>query len=540
MNKTIQKIAFIAGIILIITGLIVYSIYPMIIGGPITSIVGLLIVIAYVYYNWADIKDSISVRSAKYGTNTVIFIFVVLCIVLLLNILGKNYRLKYDATTAKVNTLSQQTKNIIKNLKKPMEIIGFIPSKDATSKATFMDFCDSYTYISGGKIQCKIIDPNKNPGLAKKFHIITGGKIVYGIQNEDDYTRAEFLSEEDLTSAIIRLTSNIKKVIYFTSGHGEGDITSDKQDQYNKLQIKLTDIGYKTDVMYPNFKNIPQDCTVLVIVGPTSEFMTQEIEAIEAYLNKGGSALILIDPLTKTGLEDMLVKWGLIIHDTIVVDYFSNMNDNPLIPVIAKYTVKHPIIISESGSVIPLTFFTLARSMRYMSKLIPDVTFSPLLTTTGGSNYSYGETNLKAYKEKSEYEYNRNEDLNGPLALAFVLTKNIHTEKENDSEAKADNKQETKKDKEKPLQGKIVVIGDSNFVNNASIDYYGNSVLALNSINWLSGDDELISIERPTTKPNIISLTNQQKKLIYYICVILLPGIMFFTGILIWWKRRKG
>ena len=125
-------------------------------------------------------------------------------------------------------------------------------------------------------------------------------------------------------------------------------------------------------------------------------------------------------------------------------------------------------------------------------------------------------------------EFNAKEDIIGPLTMAFAATKII------------EKPEVTKKGKkEGGIISKLVVVGDSSFVNNVNLDFADNNTLFLNMINWLCDDEDLISIERPKSKANIIKLLHNTRKLFYYLFLGLIPGIIFFTGLYIWWKKRK-
>lgn len=538
MSKLLLKISCYIGIALIIIGLLIYGVFPLIPGGPVTAIVGVILVGIYVYTNRKELRDSISVRSAKYGTNTIVFIATIFLIITLINTISGMYKLKLDTTMYKSNSLSAQTKKIISNLKNHIEILGFIPKKDTATKKTFKDFCDNYNYTSGGKITCRILDPDKHPGLAKKFHVSSDQEQVYGFQTGETYTKADTLIEEAFTSAIFRIERNIKKKIYFTKGHGEGEIVSDKEYQFSKLAMKLADLGYgNNEIFIPSYNEIPEDCSVLVLLSPKTRLMPSEIVKINNYLDKGGSVLALIDPLSDSGLEKFFNIWGLELDNDVVFDFASN-SSNPIVPLVSIYQVAHPILENYKGSSMAYTYYYLARSVRAIGVKLPDINVQPLIITSGGYKYSYGETDTASFISKGIYKYESNVDKTGPLALAFVATKEIK-QPTTLNETEESKLKENKKPSKQEHFAKLVLFGDSDFINNLSIDFYGNSVLALNTINWLSGDYDLISIERPSSKPNIIGLTNQTRSLIYYICLVLLPFIIILTGGILWWKKRK-
>lgn len=518
MNKMLEKIAAILGIILIICGFLIYVALPSVPGGPLASLLGLILVCVYLFRNRKEIRESISPKSAKYGVNTAIFVISVFLITVLINGLADKYRAKFDFSINKNYTLSDQTKNVIKDLDNHIEIIGFIPKDNKPEKVRFKSFCDLYTYNSDNKITCRSLDPDTNPGIAKKFHVTTNEAATYGFQSGERLTTAQIAIEEEFTSAIIRLKNDVSKKLYFTLGHGEGDISSDDKTQFNKLTIKLENMGYKTEQLTPGFVTIPDDCAALVILGPVAPLLKSETNLIDAYLNRGGSVLLLVDPLRDLAINDFLRKWGLILNNDIVIDLISNVQ-NPYVPLVSKYVSAHPILKGYGNSTLSYTFFTFARSMVSIGKMLPDITVMPLITTSGGYDYSYSERDIEAFKASGKSKFDQKVDQPGPVAIGFLVTKdNIGSGR----------------------QAKLVVIGDSDFVNNTNIEFLGNSQLFLNTINWLVGDYELISIDRPSTKPNIISLSKVEKDLIQYISVLLLPILMLIAGFVIWWQKRKN
>lgn len=525
MNKNVQKVAAIIGLILIVSGLLVYGIYPELPGGPVSAFVGLLIVAVYIFLNRDEIKDAISLRTAKYGTNALIFIGVVFLIIVIINAISERVRYKADVTSTKVNSLTEQTEKVLKVLKKPLKIYGFIPAKDISAKEMFRSFCEKYSYSSGGKVSCEVVKPDQQPALARKYIVGSNDTQVYGFESGDMYTRVEFLTEEDFTSGIIKINRNLKKTLYFTSGHGEGSITADTQYDYNKLSIKLENLGYKVrDIFLPQLRNVPEDCSALIILSPKTAFMPQEIAKIQDYLNRGGSLLVMVDPLSNSELNPLIEQYGMKLTDNVVIDRASNLGD-PFIPLINRYGA-HMITQSSKGT-IPQTFYNEARSIQILNTSDNNIDVKPLVATS--IQYSYGERNIKLYKEQNKAKFDKDEDIPGPLYIAAAAIKSIQNAKSSDM---LNNNNPSK-------AAKVVVFGDSDFACNRDLDFYGNNVLIMNVINWLAGDLDLISIQRPITKPNIIDLTHDTLTLIFYICTILIPIIMFITGGFIWWKKRK-
>lgn len=557
MSKLIQIIICIIGLLLIITGLLIFGVFPMMPGGPVLVVIGLAAVIFYVAINYKEIMESISVRSAKYGTNTFVFVVVVFLIALTIYSLGSTLRLKLDGTMFKENSLSDQSVQIAKNQKSNVEIFGFVTRKDIVTRELFRKECDMYRYASGGKIFCRLVDPDEQPVLARKFGVNNSSEKVYGFQAGSNLAKTRFLTEEDFTSSLIKITQDTKKYIYFTSGHGEGNIRSENDFEFKKLILKLEDNNYKVmETFLPKEPEVPENCSVLVLLSPKSNFIDDELKKIDAYLNKGGSVLILVDPLETTGLEKFLASWGLDLRNDIVADTASNINQNPTVLLVSFYR-KHPITTVSRGQ-LQQTFFSEARSITPNKRFVKDLNAPEMLFfTTGGYQYSFSETDVGKYEKDGILQYEPDTDFRGPISIAWAVTKTLDPEPEpakddnpDDSNKNKDlnNKPEStleqeaqkeKKSTKKPQEAKLVVIGDSDFINNKYLDFYGNLDLVLNTINWLAGDENLISIDRASAKPNIIRLTPPTRKLIYYVYFVLVPFVIFLTGFVIWWKKRK-
>jgi ABC-type uncharacterized transport system involved in gliding motility auxiliary subunit len=109
------------------------------------------------------------------------------------------------------------------------------------------------------------------------------------------------------------------------------------------------------------------------------------------------------------------------------------------------------------------------------------------------------------------------DDLPGPLTLAAAGTYNT-------------GKEEGK--------GLFVVVGNSRWITNGSLDFYGNSDLLLNTLNWLSSDEDLISIRPRENKDRRLVMNEKQVSLVFYGSVIGIPLLILIAGVGVWWRRR--
>jgi len=86
--------------------------------------------------------------------------------------------------------------------------------------------------------------------------------------------------------------------------------------------------------------------------------------------------------------------------------------------------------------------------------------------------------------------------------------------------------------------GRFVVVGSSRWVTNGFLRFDGNKDLFLNMINWLSSDEDLISIRPIAPEDRRINLTRAQFRTVQFTSQFFLPLIVIFGGVMIWLKRR--
>jgi ABC-type uncharacterized transport system involved in gliding motility auxiliary subunit len=87
-------------------------------------------------------------------------------------------------------------------------------------------------------------------------------------------------------------------------------------------------------------------------------------------------------------------------------------------------------------------------------------------------------------------------------------------------------------------QGRFVIIGSSGWASNRFIDFNGNSDLALNAVNWLASDEDLISIRPKAPEDRRITMTQSQLGIVRATSQFVLPLIIVVAGFGVWWKRR--
>ena len=487
----------------------------------VTAVIGALLLAASVAVKFREIRTTLRGRSARFGINSATSVLLLIGILAFVNYLGAQHVKRVDLTTEKIYSLSDQSTSVAQQIKDDLQIKAFYPGGDY---APARDLLNLYK-DRNNKISFEFIDPDKQPQVAQQYTVtaygeyqnpMSGESFRYGTlilemagKTERIEKQTEPLREEDMTNTLMKLVKGEKKTIYFTEGHGEKNIANAERTGYGNVKNNLEKENYvvKT-VNLASEGKVPDDASVLVMAGPASEPFQNELDLIGAYLDKGGSALILLDPPPAASLSEFMKKWSIDVGNNFVVDASGVgrlFGAGPTIPLVTNYG-NHKI--TERFSV--MSFFPLVRSVTPASTPAPGITVEKLLSS---NERSWGETNMKS----PEASMDEKVDLKGPVPLAVVATRDL-----------AENK-----------KVRLVVYGDSDFASNGFSGTQGNGNLFMNSVSWLAQDESFISIRPKDPQDRRLTMTEAQSRMVSYVAVVLLPLSILIAGISVWMNRRK-
>ena len=450
-------------------------------------------------------------RQTKYAVYATTYILVTIAVIVAVNVLADRFNKSYDATSNKRYSLSDQTAKIVKGLKEDATITYF----DQTSRfRQGKDLLDQYANLSP-KVKVEYVDPDKNPTLAREAGIRSLGTAVVQIGSRKE--EAKGMTEEGITGAFIRDLKSTARTVCFVQGSGETQIDDSDRHGLSRFKDLLAKDNYETkSIDLLQTAEVPADCTVLVAAGPTRNYEQPEVDAIKKYVEGGGRALLLMDAPLKMGrseiadngaLASVLQTWGVTLHKDLILDLNPLGQIVGLGPQVALVTTygSQPIVSDMKGSA---TGFPLSRSMEIKStdKTTVDKLFDSSTTSLATNNLSAASVNVNDPKNQK-----------GPLTIAAAGTYN--TGKENS-------------------QGRFVVVGSSGWMANGFISFNGNSDLALNAMNWLSSDEDLISIRPKEREDRRITMTTSQLGWVRAVSQFLFPMIVVVAGIAVWLKRR--
>lgn len=448
-------------------------------------------------------------------------------ILVLAALMGKHYSVRFDLTESKRYSISDQSQKIVKSLKDDINIKGFYQETDPNSMKT-RDLLKTYQYYSN-KIHYESVDPDRRPDLAKHYQVRSYGSLVLeGFGKTQTVTTAD---EETITNAILKLTQEQERVVYFLAGHGERDISNFDKDGYStaKAAIERENFQVKKFNLLVDPK-IPDDAALVVIAYPQKPLLETELGVLEQYLERNGRVMILLEPFSDAGLGSFLRDHGIIISSDIVVDTMSRVfGASYLIPVITEYGFHK---ITDGFNI--ACFFPTVRSVRSAEAIPDNVNLTELAST---SSYSWSETEFRLGQQSSP-EFDESKDRKGPInvvVIAGISTKNSETSEDSDQQTNAKPLEATTSGE----QTQLLVFGDSDFASNNYFNLQGNSDFFLNSINFLAQQENLISIERPKTAGTPFFLSPSQERLLFWVGLLLMPMVVLASGIAVFRLRRK-
>jgi len=452
-------------------------------------------------------------RQTKYWLYATIYTIVIIGVLGAANYLASQHSKALDTTTNKRFSLADQTEKVVKGLKNDVKILYFDKTSDFPRAK---DLLDRYDALST-KLSVEYVDVDKKPTVAKQYGVRNYGSIFIdaGAKREE----ARSLSEEEVTSALIRTQKTGERKVCAVTGSGEHSFDDSQRSGYSALKALIEKNNYKThSIKLIEKPEVPADCTILLVAGPRFDYVQPAVDAISKYFSGGGRVLIALDPPMQVGrdtisenapLVKLLEGWGItpqknLVLDTSGVGQLFGLSE--VVPLVTTYE-SHIIVrdMKESATAFPLTRSIDVKSVTNIS---PEKLFST-------SANSYATSNLAA----AEIKINPDKDKAGPFVLAAAATFNSGNT-------------DTSKN------GRYIVVGSSGFMANNILAFNGNRDLAMNMFNWLAADEDLISIRPKDPQDRRLSLTRRQMQMVFYSSVILLPLFVIGAGISVWWKRR--
>ena len=496
-------------------------------------------------------------RTARDGLSMGMSLLLALVLCVSVAYLSLHFEKSIDVTEEKINSLSEQSLKLLKSLKEDMDIRVFYIGQGRENKNALKPTLMLYKKNSP-HIRIRYHDAHLENALAgsylkplpedKKRLLNQHGFFVFvEYRGKKAYVDPPF-DEEKITSAMIQSTRLNTRSIYILSGHGERDMDNTQAEGLSFLKESLEMSSFKLQVV--NFlsllgegKSVTQfleKAHALVIAGPERPFLPKEKEWLREYLEQGGRLLAALDPDSSHNLGSFFKPYGLIYKGHYVLDHLSRiMGLGPDSVYRNQFDTLHPITTSLSerkGSALfhivsPLEAGRAPEGFR-LTRLVMTgqgtLSVTDLHSARGGKTQSHTVALLLDKEKKSS-----DDKTQGKHQQASHFGDNTSS----DGDRKDPVLQE---DTALPAGGggmKIALFGDSDFMSNKYLSVDLNRDLIMNTVSYLAGEQDLVSIRPKRLKATALTLTQFNKKLMA-VFAITVPVLLFILALGLWLKRR--
>ncbi len=433
-------------------------------------------------------------------------LFVVLLLILIgmLGYLAMEFRTQWDISQNGHNSLSEASRDVLKKLDGPVGVTVYATTQDAQLgdiRKIISDFVAVYQRIKPD-LMLNFIDPVEQPNLAQEAGVRMNGEMVMTFHDRTEHLT--IINEQTFTNALMRLVRSDQKRLAMLSGHGERKFDGIANRDMGDFGRKLVEAGFKGEaVNLASTQEIPSDTSVLIIASPQTDLLAGEVDKLLNYIEHGGNLLWLVDQGSLYGLLPLAEKLGLTFTPGVVVDPQAKRLRSPV--TFALGTIYGSHAITESFDFI--TVFPFVRQVIFNEN-------------EEWHGVSLVEVAPQGWVEVSELNdeatFDEADDTAGPVSVAVALDRTID-------------------DREQ----RIVVVGSGHFLANTYLGNGGNIDFGINLVNWLSGDEDLITIQPRATIDSQLMLSEFALTAIVIGFLIVLPLLFLMSGLIIWWRRRR-
>ncbi len=452
-------------------------------------------------------------RRARAGSVSLVITAVVMAALVAANVLASKSNSALDLTHGKLNTLAPQSILAAQRLTSDLQVVGLFRTEAGNGQLEAEALITLYAAQSS-HVKYRREDVDKDNADVKKYAIKEPNTVVLDYKGKTALLTASLQGEVDFTAALLRLESDRVPLVCWAIGDGERGLKDTNQvSGYSGVADMLAKNNISTrDLLISQATSIPSDCDELAMIDPATALPAPSVKAVVDYLAAGGKLLIAAEPWAKDAattdsLNTALAPYGLGFSGALVVetDPSRRSSADATIPAVTAYG-RSPITSDLQGRV---SFFPLATAIT--GTPAAGVTATPLATT---SSTSYSIAQPRSVQDLGR----KAGDVSGPFNVMESL--------------------------EKPAGDKrtrIVMVGTADFAENRTLPPNNSDSsleLALASFQWLAEQDSLISIPPKAARALPLALTQQDQSTLIFITGVLLPGLMVFGGVMVWWRRR--
>lgn len=476
-----------------------------------------------------------TMNRTAYGLGALVGTLAVVAILVVAALISQRAYQTWDLTANKRQSLSPESLRALEALKADVSLLAFYLEGEGGQREA-QDLLKQYANASR-KIRYEMIDPRKQVGRTEQYRVTSNETVV--IEKGSRRETVTFPDEAKLTNAILKVTREGQRKVYFTTGHGERQIDDPSERGLARLKTTLEDAGYATAaVNVGTVAAVPEDADVVVMAGPRVDVLPSEAERLRAYLEKGGHLLLLADlPEAATPqLAGLVQPYGIELRNAVILEpNISLVNPDPLVAVVETFG-SHAITSglrdrSFAG------YLPIARPVIPADQPPAGTELAWLARTTASSWATPVDPARRNERVQTRFDPKR--DLKGPVTVAVAATLPAAG-----APQPAASPETSASPAPSPAagaeagRGRLVVVGDVDFAANQLIGHPANRELVVSSVAWLASADAILSIaERsPTASPLFLSAG---QRLVAFLVWLGLPALVTAAGLASWASRRR-
>jgi ABC-type uncharacterized transport system involved in gliding motility auxiliary subunit len=490
-------------------------------------------------------------RSTQFALGLVFTGLGLLLIVSVVNWLASSNNKTWDLTANKIHSLSDQTQKVLKGLKEKVTIEVWSTSLKQMSGSLDMDrFFDNYRELGGDNIHVEIKNPIQDPTGAQKSKITRNNVIMIrgasGRETRID-TFSDTKAEEQVTNGIIQVIKGKRKTVCVTAGHKELEVGNTEADGFSAFKESLENSAYDVrDLMLVAMEAVPVYCEALVIPGPQTEPVEKEMKMLQNFIAAGGPTLVLFGVNTPRTWNKLLEPYGVSLNQDVIVD--PRVQQPPLGVLTKNYSASVEIVKSFSQPV----FFTFASSIKVPTKAPQDnIEVKSFISSESVTYAKAGNLNtLRGGMSR------RPGDAQGPHAIAVLIEDKAHAKAPSEEDAHNGHSRfelfpsayaqpakapapvaaSTAPTTTTNKGVRTIVFSNYHFAMNAIVQQFANMDILLSSINYLTGDADVMGIRPREAKQARLELT---EKNIYQVRGYIILAACLFITLGVWATRRR-
>jgi hypothetical protein len=419
----------------------------------------------------------------------------------------------------------ESTRKVIRGLNEPLQVTLFFPPANEVGEAVGQYFRD-LAAESPQLLNVERLDQAVEPARARSLGVSNNGTIVLArgdrkepltVGLEIDRARGQLQRLDQEVQRRLLAVARPRRVVYFTAGHGEraesrpvpGETPRPSVAQLKEL-LRAQNVDVRSLGMAEGLgTEVPRDASAVVVVGPTREFLPEELSALREYADRGGRLWLALDP-DGPDFQSLLAPLGLkslktpLANDQVFFRTTRQQSDRGNLGT-ASFS-SHPSVTSLAALAgqAPVAFPG-AVAMDQVQPL-PNAVMHDI--SVRAHRATFADTN-------GNFEYDAGEERRAwPLVVA--VEKPAPAGKE-------------------PMRA--VVMADADAVSDLVLGNLGNAYLAVDTLRWLTGE-EAISGTVSNEEDVPIQHTREQDVAWFYATVFLGPALVLAVGFVT--TRRRG